>query len=247
MDRDWNVSRITREKKTTAWKQLGTIGLGQSLRRIWLLSLGRTRRRTRPGGRAVTSPCSATAAAAARRGGLQHLQPDRPQRLPRQHKDWASGVARFGERGRPGVLGGDEPDGRLRRGQSRGDPSPGDASCRRPDHRGRREPSQLRLAKNILDAQVVVHRKGATPAGQGVLGVIPGSMADPAYVVRGCGEPSSLHSASHGAGRRMSRRQANRHISFQSRSAKNWHQRGDRGACRPARTKFPGSTKTSAR
>jgi RNA-splicing ligase RtcB len=35
--------------------------------------------------------------------------------------------------------------------------------------------------------EVIVHRKGATPAGEGVLGVIPGSMADPAYVVRGKG------------------------------------------------------------
>jgi tRNA-splicing ligase RtcB (3'-phosphate/5'-hydroxy nucleic acid ligase) len=53
--------------------------------------------------------------------------------------------------------------------------------------------------------EVVVHRKGATPAGAGVLGVIPGSMGDPAFVVRGKGEPESLHSASHGAGRKMSR------------------------------------------
>ena len=56
--------------------------------------------------------------------------------------------------------------------------------------------------------EVVVHRKGATPAGQGVLGVIPGSMADPGFVVRGLGNPMSLASASHGAGRCMSRKQA---------------------------------------
>jgi tRNA-splicing ligase RtcB len=52
---------------------------------------------------------------------------------------------------------------------------------------------------------VVVHRKGATPAGAGVLGVIPGSMATPGFVVRGRGVPESLESASHGAGRVMSR------------------------------------------
>jgi tRNA-splicing ligase RtcB len=52
---------------------------------------------------------------------------------------------------------------------------------------------------------VIVHRKGATPAAAGVLGVIPGSMASPAFVVRGKGDASSLHSASHGAGRVMSR------------------------------------------
>jgi tRNA-splicing ligase RtcB len=55
---------------------------------------------------------------------------------------------------------------------------------------------------------VVVHRKGATPAGPGVLGIIPGSMADPGYLVRGRGNPSALSSASHGAGRAMGRRAA---------------------------------------
>jgi tRNA-splicing ligase RtcB len=56
--------------------------------------------------------------------------------------------------------------------------------------------------------EVIVHRKGATPAGKGVLGVIPGSMGDVGYVVRGRGIMASLNSASHGAGRQMSRNQA---------------------------------------
>jgi len=56
--------------------------------------------------------------------------------------------------------------------------------------------------------KVIVHRKGATPAHEGVLGIIPGSMASPGYVVRGRGVASSLHSASHGAGRVMSRTKA---------------------------------------
>jgi len=55
---------------------------------------------------------------------------------------------------------------------------------------------------------VIVHRKGATPAGPGVLGIIPGSMASPGFLVRGKGKPESLESASHGAGRAMSRTQA---------------------------------------
>ncbi|MFU8802839.1 MAG: RtcB family protein [Bradymonadaceae bacterium] len=64
------------------------------------------------------------------------------------------------------------------------------------------------------DREVIVHRKGATPAGDGVLGVIPGSMADPGFVVRGKGNALSLESAAHGAGRRMSRRQANRELDW---------------------------------
>jgi tRNA-splicing ligase RtcB (3'-phosphate/5'-hydroxy nucleic acid ligase) len=53
--------------------------------------------------------------------------------------------------------------------------------------------------------EVIVHRKGATPAGKGVLGIIPGSMSAPGFIVKGKGEEASLSSASHGAGRRMSR------------------------------------------
>ncbi len=53
--------------------------------------------------------------------------------------------------------------------------------------------------------EYIVHRKGATPAGKGVLGVIPGSMTAPGFIVEGRGNPLSLQSASHGAGRVMSR------------------------------------------
>jgi tRNA-splicing ligase RtcB (3'-phosphate/5'-hydroxy nucleic acid ligase) len=63
-------------------------------------------------------------------------------------------------------------------------------NCWREEHNGR---------------ELYVHRKGATPAGKGVLGVIPGSMAAPGFVVRGRGDAQSLESASHGAGRQMSR------------------------------------------
>jgi tRNA-splicing ligase RtcB (3'-phosphate/5'-hydroxy nucleic acid ligase) len=53
-----------------------------------------------------------------------------------------------------------------------------------------------------------VHRKGATPAGEGVIGVIPGSQGHDSFIVRGKGSALSLNSASHGAGRLMSRKQA---------------------------------------
>ncbi len=62
--------------------------------------------------------------------------------------------------------------------------------------------------ENHFGRDVVVHRKGATPAGRSAVGIIPGSMASPAYVVRGKGHPESLSSAAHGAGRRMSRKAA---------------------------------------
>lgn len=56
--------------------------------------------------------------------------------------------------------------------------------------------------------ELIVHRKGATPAAEGVLGFIPGSMTAPGYLVVGKGKDNSINSASHGAGRQMSRTQA---------------------------------------
>ncbi|WP_017582977.1 RtcB family protein [Nocardiopsis valliformis] len=65
------------------------------------------------------------------------------------------------------------------------------------------------VAEETYDGvDVLVTRKGAIRAGAGDLGVIPGSMATGTYVVRGLGNPASFNSASHGAGRRMSRNKA---------------------------------------
>lgn len=60
--------------------------------------------------------------------------------------------------------------------------------------------------------EVIIHRKGATPAHKDVLGIIPGSMASPAFIVRGKGSTESLNSAAHGAGRLMSRSQAKKRL-----------------------------------
>ena len=64
--------------------------------------------------------------------------------------------------------------------------------------------------------EVIVHRKGATPAGKDVLGIIPGSMTAPGFIVKGKGEKASLNSASHGAGRKMSRTKALANISHEA-------------------------------
>jgi len=73
---------------------------------------------------------------------------------------------------------------------------------------------ELQQLPDGTEREVIVHRKGATPAGEGVVGIIPGSMASPGYVVRGKGSSASLLSASHGAGRRMSRTQARKTLSW---------------------------------
>ena len=67
--------------------------------------------------------------------------------------------------------------------------------------------------KEIVNGEeLIVHRKGATPAQKGVLGIIPGSMTAPGFIVRGTGNVHSLQSASHGAGRQLSRRKAKQTI-----------------------------------
>jgi tRNA-splicing ligase RtcB len=68
----------------------------------------------------------------------------------------------------------------------------------------------------IDNSSVIVHRKGATPAGKDDTGIIPGSMATPGYIVKGKGYAKALNSASHGAGRRMSRHAAKESISGSS-------------------------------
>jgi tRNA-splicing ligase RtcB (3'-phosphate/5'-hydroxy nucleic acid ligase) len=67
--------------------------------------------------------------------------------------------------------------------------------------------------------EVIVHRKGATPAGKDVMGIIPGSMTAPGFLVRGKGEINSINSASHGAGRQMSRTKAMQNITKEAMKA----------------------------
>lgn len=59
-----------------------------------------------------------------------------------------------------------------------------------------------------------IHRKGATHAEEGMLGVIPGNMRDGSFIVRGLGNPDSLWSSSHGAGRCMGRKEAERKLTL---------------------------------
>jgi tRNA-splicing ligase RtcB len=61
---------------------------------------------------------------------------------------------------------------------------------------------------------VMVHRKGATRARKGELGIIPGSQGTKSYIVRGLGNKASFESCSHGAGRRMGRKQAKRELNL---------------------------------
>ena len=209
MDSDWTITRITREHKDRAWKQLGTSGSGNHFVEFGTLTLTEpaaefdlapgeyvallSHSGSRGAGAAVCSVYSAIA----------------QSRLPKRYEDlgrlaWLDLESDAGMEywAAMNLMG---------------------------DYAAANHEVVHRLVSKLLGAEVIagienhhnfawkevhdgqeliVHRKGATPAGVGVLGVIPGSMADPAFVVRGKGQAESLNSASHGAGRRMSRTKA---------------------------------------
>jgi len=66
--------------------------------------------------------------------------------------------------------------------------------------------------ENHFGKNVMVHRKGATFAGKDNMGIIPGSMGTKSYIVKGLGNPESFNSCSHGAGRKMGRKEAKRQL-----------------------------------
>lgn len=70
--------------------------------------------------------------------------------------------------------------------------------------------------ENHFGENVLVHRKGATRARADELGMIPGSQGTSSYIVRGLGHPQSFHSCSHGAGRKLGRKQAQRQLDLQA-------------------------------
>ncbi len=68
--------------------------------------------------------------------------------------------------------------------------------------------------------ETIVHRKGATRAAAGEAGIIPGSQGSASYIVRGLGNPESFSSCSHGAGRKLGRKEAERSLSFEDETAR---------------------------
>lgn len=70
--------------------------------------------------------------------------------------------------------------------------------------------------ENHFGREVIVHRKGATRAAAGKIGLIPGSQGSVSYIVRGLGNPESFSSCSHGAGRKLGRKQAQRELDLKT-------------------------------
>jgi tRNA-splicing ligase RtcB (3'-phosphate/5'-hydroxy nucleic acid ligase) len=217
MDQDWTVTRITREHKDKAWNQLGTSGSGNHFVEFGLLTLSEDSPDLSLKQGQYVALLSHSGSRGAGAAVCQVYSNIARARLP----------THYGELGQLAWL-----DLESHEGQEYWA-----AMSLMGDYAAANHDVIHRLVASILGAEVIagvenhhnfawkevhggqdviVHRKGATPADRGQLGVIPGSMADPAFVVRGLGHPESLKSASHGAGRQMSRTQARNKYSWRA-------------------------------
>ena len=216
LDADWSVSPITKQNKDRAWSQLGTSGSGNHFVEFGLFTahgeIAMASRLLPPGTYvALLSHSGSRGTGAAVCDYYSKLAVNQHPELPNELKRlaWLSLDSQAGQEYWQAM----ELMGRY---------AAANHACIHQhiaEHLGARVLLDLENHHNFawkerhviagVEREVIVHRKGATPAGAGVLGIIPGSMASPGFVVSGKGNPESLNSASHGAGRAMSRTAAN--------------------------------------
>ncbi|MDB6029465.1 MAG: rtcB [Verrucomicrobiales bacterium] len=211
LDADWGCSGVTKQNKDRAWSQLGTSGSGNHFVEFGLFTANEKILGLEPGTYvALLSHSGSRGTGAAVCDYYSKLAVKKHPELPKelQRLAWLSL---------------DEADGReyWDAMELMGQYAAANHACIH-KHMAANLGAEVLLdlenhhnfawkEKHVIDGverEVVVHRKGATPAGAGVLGIIPGSMATPGFVVRGKGNAESLNSASHGAGRVMSRTKA---------------------------------------
>jgi tRNA-splicing ligase RtcB len=209
LDRDWNITAVTKANKDRAWKQLGTSGSGNHFAEWGIVTLPQPEFGL-PAGKYVAlmshSGSRGTGAAVCQTYTdiAQAKLPKRYEAFGKMRLAWLPMSTEAGQEYWAAM-------------NLMGEYA---AANHEVIHRlvlGHAGATSLHVIENHHNfaweeehkgVKTYVHRKGATPAGEGVLGVIPGSMATPAFIVRGKGNAESLTSASHGAGRVMSRTKA---------------------------------------
>jgi tRNA-splicing ligase RtcB len=207
LDDDWGVTALTRKLKDKAWSQLGSSGSGNHFVEFGTLDVDNHELDLAPGRYlALLSHSGSRGAGAAVAGHYSKIAMSQHPELPSEltHLSWLDLDSEAGQEYWHAM----ELMGRYA--------AANHACIHRHigEHLGARVMLDLENHHNFAwkeehDGEVlIVHRKGATPADEGTVGIIPGSMASPTYVVRGKGHPESLNSAAHGAGRVMSRRRA---------------------------------------
>ncbi|MEM7391678.1 MAG: RtcB family protein [Verrucomicrobiota bacterium] len=213
MDADWTITQTTKENKDKAWKQLGTSGSGNHFVEFGTLTLEEDDLGLEKGTwLALLSHSGSRGTGAAVAGYYSRLAMHRHPELPQElkHLAWLD-------------LESEEGDAYWRAMELMGCYAAANHAL---IHREIARNLGVEVLADIENhhnfawkeehggRELVVHRKGATPAGAGVLGIIPGSMGTPGYVIRGKGKPESLLSASHGAGRKMSRTAAKKKFNW---------------------------------
>lgn len=210
MDRDWKITAVTRENRDRAWSQLGSSGSGNHFAEWGVVTLAEAELGL-PAGRYVGllshSGSRGTGAAV-----CQRYSTIARQQLPRRYVDdrglahlaWLSLDDQAGQEYWLAMnLMGDYAAANHQVLHQRVLKLAGAHSLQVVENH-----HNFAWKETFDHRELIVHRKGATPAAEGELGVIPGSMATPAFIVRGKGGAGSWNSASHGAGRRMSRTSA---------------------------------------
>ncbi len=211
LDADWNVSPVTKLRKGRAWSQLGTSGSGNHFVEFGVFTAREKINGLEPGEYvALLSHSGSRGTGAAVCEHYSKLAMEQHPELPKEHKQlaWLSLDSAEGQEYWAAM----ELMGHYA------------AANHALIHQHLAEHLRVGVLLDVenhhnfawkerhviggVEREVIVHRKGATPAGVGVLGIIPGSMASPGFVVRGKGSAASLKSASHGAGRVMSRKKA---------------------------------------
>lgn len=209
LDQDWSVTAVTRDLRDKARRQLGTSGSGNHFVEFGVLTLGRREEDLGLDAGVYVALLSHSGSRGSGAAVCEHYSRLAQRKLPQ----------RYAHLGRLGWL-----ELTSQEGQEYWEAMNLMGDYAAANHEIIHRLVAKSLGAHVLagvenhhnfawkethgDRELIVHRKGATPAGPGVLGVIPGSMADPGFVVRGKGGTGSFDSASHGAGRRMSRTQA---------------------------------------
>lgn len=215
LDEDWSINQTVRRNKDRAWAQLGTSGSGNHFVEFGALTVGEKNELGLDPGTylALLSHSGSRGVGAAVAHHYSKLAQQRHPELPKELQHLA-------------YLGLDTHEGReyWEAMQLMGKYAAANHDC---IHRHVAQALGTEVIRDVENhhnfawreehdgREIIVHRKGATPAGLGVLGIIPGDMVRPAYVVKGLGSSASLHSASHGAGRKMSRTAAKRRFTWE--------------------------------
>jgi tRNA-splicing ligase RtcB len=213
MEADWSVSPVTRGQKDKAWSQLGTSGSGNHFAEFGVLTLEQpalglaagqylallSHSGSRGVGAAVADHYSKLA---------MKLHPELPKDL--KHLAWLSLDSDAGREYWAAM----ELMGRYAAANHELIHRHVTKNLGVDVHADVENHHNFAWVETHDGRDVVVHRKGATPAGEGVVGIIPGSMGTSGYVVRGRGSEASLNSAAHGAGRLMSRKQAKKQFTW---------------------------------